>query len=222
MKLFTFLLLVIAASVFASGPSELGLCENTYTGTTAPESDAALLFSQTYSFGALLNGYRHIEMCDDFIIEGGDVYLEEIVIWMIYAGSQPTDYALRLAEDSGDSDPNNATVIWEETVSCSHIDTGDDNWGYDIYETTCTISSDAYPLLTGGTRYWLMLVFKGDEYWLVENPIFGNYAWTSDGTTWYRTDDPSTFAAAADAFFDLYGTRTALNRNTWGNIKSTF
>jgi len=218
MKLVVLILTACAAFAFAN-VAQLGAVHP--EGDPTPGSDA-VVFAQTYSFGTLLNGFRHIEAADDFIV-GTSCDLQNIRIWMIYSGGMPTDYDLRISMDAGDSDPNNATDIWTETVPCTHVDTGDDNWGFDIYETTCAIPAmDAYPSVTAGQRYWLELVFKGDEYWLVSGPVWGSFCWTSDGTTWTRADDPGTFATEADFYFDLYDTPVALQRETWGSIKSIF
>ena len=219
MKLFAICLTVFTALAFAEGHAELGARHAPGDGIVSTDG---VVFSQVYSFANLINGYRHIEMADDLILSA-TASIQNIRVWMIYTGGMPTDYDLAFAQDAGDSDPNNATYVWSETVPCTHVDTGDDNWGFDIYETTCAISpTDTYPSLTAGLRYWLILVFKGDEFWLVEDPVWGSYAWTYSGTTWYRTDDPYTFDYAVDAFFELYDSPVPIERETWGSRKPLF
>jgi len=221
MKLVTLCLALCAALAFAGSHSELGAVEPSGSGTAGAGTDA-LVFSQTYSFAALVNGFGHTVAADDFILSA-DASLQNIRIWMIYSSGNPTTYDLAIAQDAGDSNPGNASTVWSETVPCTHVDTGDDNWGFDIYETTCPISS--YPSLTAGQRYWLILTFDtgvGTQYWLVEDPVWGSYCWTGDGTTWWRSDDVATFDYAADFFFELYDSPVVLERETWGSIKSIF
>jgi hypothetical protein len=213
------ILLVLPALALASA-NDLGFVRPTAPGHGGPTD--AIVFDQPYSFAALVNGYQHIQMADDFILSY-DTSIQNIRMWMIYVSGNPASYDLAISQDAGDSDPNNATTVWSETVPCTHVDTGDDNWGYDIWETTFEIpETDLWPSLTGGDRYWLILNFTASEYWLVEDPVWGSYSWTSDGTTWYRTDSPSTFNYAADAFFQLYDSPVALVRETWANIKTIF
>lgn len=224
MKFVFFVLALTVAVAFADTHAELGAVHPSGSGYGGPGTDANV-FDQPYDFTALINGFAHTEMVDDFIL-GSDATIQAIQMWLIYSGSNPTTTELFILEDSGDSDPATATEIWRETVDCTHIDTGDDQWGFDIWETTYTLTADAYPDLTAGTRYWLGLVFQlpggGQEYWLVEDPVWGSYLWTTDGTTWWRSDSPDTFAQAADAFFALYDSPVALQRDTWGSIKSIF
>jgi hypothetical protein len=211
-------LLSLPALALAAGADHLGFIHPWGSGYGGPTD--AIVFDQVYSYAALVNGYQHIQMADDFIL-AQDASIQNIRMWMIYTSTMPVSYDLAIAQDNGDSDPNTATVIWSETVPCTHFDTGDDQWGYDIWETTFAISpTDVYPSLTAGVRYWLIFNFTATEFWLVEDPVWGSYAWTSDGATWYRTDSPSTFNYAADAFFQLYDTPVALARETWGSIKT--
>ncbi|OPL18418.1 MAG: hypothetical protein AVO35_06125 [Candidatus Aegiribacteria sp. MLS_C] len=215
-----YLLVLILPALSLAGSDHLGFVHPSGPGHGGPTD--AIVFDQGYSFAALVNGYQHIQMADDFILSA-DASIQNIRMWVIYVSTPPTSYDLAIAQDNGDSDPNTATTIWSENVPCTHVDTGDDQWGYDIWETTFEISeTDVYPSLTAGVRYWLIFNFTATEYWLVEDPVWGSYAWTSDGSTWYRTDSPSTFDYAADAFFQLYDTPVALDRETWANIKTMF
>jgi hypothetical protein len=162
-------------------------------------------------------------MCDDFQVSS-DASLDTVVAWMIYNPEPcPTEYNMAILEDSGLTDPNFATNVWTGTCPASAVDTGDDNWGFNIWEMTLTCPSPY--TLTSGQLYWLSMQFSETitDYWLVQDPVWGDYAWTgTDGILWTRVDDPNTFDTPADAFFILYSSAGALDNETWGAIKNIF
>jgi len=222
MKLLALCLVCFVGMAMAAGESHLGFINPTGQGYGGAGTDG-IIFDQPYAFAYLLNGFRHGFMCDDFEL-ASDASVDTIRCWMIYATAQPTEFNMAILEDVGMVDPNFATPVWTETIPCTHVDTGDDNWGYDIIETTMVCSSPAS--LTAGVLYWLSLEFHDDtitDYWLVQDPVWGDYAWTgSDGVLWTRVDDPGTFDTPADAFFQLRAATGALDNATWSSIKSTF
>jgi len=224
MRLLALCLVCFVGFAFASGVSQFESANPTGLSNGGPGTDA-LLFDQPYAFGFLLNGFAHGFMCDDFELTG-DASIDTIRVWMIYAIANPTEANFSILEDAGLVDPNFATPVWTGTLTANSVDTGDDNWGYDIWETTYTGSGPTD--LVAGQLYWLSYEFHDQatifDYWLVSDPVWGDYCWTgADGILWTRSDDPGTFETPADAFFQLMGTYSgALDNATWGTIKSTF
>ncbi|MCD4669590.1 MAG: hypothetical protein K8S14_04020 [Actinomycetia bacterium] len=215
MKLLTLCLTVCTALAFAEGYSELGPL---HTIGTSPVSTDDIAFSQSYAYANLLNGYSANSMADDFIL-AANASIDSVVVWMIYIGAQPANVDVAFYQDTGDSSPATATSVWSGTASATYIDTGDDNWGFDIIETTLVLPS--YPFLTAGVYYWLEITLNYNvDFWLVQNWSVLSQCWVLNGSTWTRSDDA--YSESTDAFFDLYAAPVALERETWGSIKTIF
>jgi hypothetical protein len=123
-------------------------------------------------------------------------------------------------DDTGDSDPNTNIDVWVESVPCTNTFTGDSNWGFDIYQTYCTISADAYPELDAGEHYYFEVQADTDDNCFVCFTFhsIGDICWYDDGSgVWIY------FFWDADLFFDFYGEPVnALEPETWGSIKTLF
>jgi len=224
MRLFVFALVFVAAFAFAAD-MELGLRH--ITGPTGGGSDADV-YSQTYDFGILQNGYSNYGagsrwVCDDFEL-AGDYDVREIYVWMIWTGEQGTMMNFIISEDdAADSDPNTNTDVWSEGVPCTNTFTGDSNWGYDIYETYCTVNADAYPELYAGTHYYFETQADVvDNCFILISPNYiGDFCWFDDGSGVYVRSDVA-FGQDSDMFFDFFGEPLALESGTWGTIKTLF
>ena len=218
--------LVVLASLAFAGATELGAVHTSGSSAYSGGTDA-VVYGQPYAFADLANGIRHYLDpegwgCDDFVLSS-DAEIHGIQFYIVYAGVAPTSYDIVLAEDSGDSNPNTYTSVWDANVPCTLIDTGDSNWGYSIYEVNCDIPS-SFPSLTAGPRYWFVVGFHDasvTDYVLVTETITGSMAWSGTTQTSYATTLVS-FGVPYDFFFNLYDTPTSLERHTWGSIKSFF
>jgi hypothetical protein len=224
MKLLLVLLFISIASVLADQP--LSLSPRHVQGTSPIEIDG-LVYSQTYSFAELHNGLSNYSLgdrwvCDDFELDD-NYYVTEMCVWMIWTDEQGSMMNFVISEDdTGDSDPNTNTDVWAESVPCINTFTGDSQWGYDIYETYCTINTDAYPELDAGIQYYFetQADVNDNSFILVSINYIGDNCWYDDGsgvwvmfTNWY----------GADLFFDFYGEPvSALEPETWGSIKTLF
>ncbi len=228
MKLYVFALVIVAASAFAV---DVELGERQTNGSGASSIDE-LVYSQTYDFDELLNGFSNPSfldrrVCDDFVLAGPDFYIDEIVVWMIWTGGQASTMNLAFSEDTaGDSDPNTATEVWAEAVPCTNVFTGDIGWGFYIYETTCDINETGNtPELEIGAHYYFET--QGDTgdncYILVTNPGIADCTWFYDGSgVWVRTDVYPGLEFTADMFFDFCSFESALESATWAEIKTLF
>ncbi|MEA3266614.1 MAG: hypothetical protein U9P42_06700 [Candidatus Fermentibacteria bacterium] len=218
----SFIVLLIVA-VFAFGANDdLGAIHP--SGPTGAGTDADV-YSQTYDFGLVLNGYSNYTgryVADDFELTD-DYDVRTIDVWMIFTGAQATAMNLSiLSDNAGDSDPSTATEIWAEAVPCVNTDTGDDNWGYDIWHTSCTVNTDIYPELDAGQHYYFVTQGEtGDNCFIIvsENYV-ADLCWYNDGSGWVRSD--AAFGENSDLFFDFYGELTAIESMTWGSVKALF
>ncbi len=225
MKFVNLSLLLLVSLVFADA-SDLGAPHTSGSSSYQGGTDF-VVYSQPYVFTDLANGIRHYTgvegwACDDFILSS-DAEIEGVQFYIVYAGYAPTSYELVFAEDAGDSDPNNYTTVWSATVPCTLVDTGDDNWGFTIYEVNCDIPS-AFPSITAGPRYWLALRFHHQgvlDYVLVTETITGSMAW-SGGTQTSYVNTLTKFGTQYDIFFNIFETVMSLESQTWGSIKSSF
>ena len=227
MKRFLFaLLFLLIASTLADQPLVLS---PRHTQGTGPIEIDGLVYSQTYDYSILVTGISiygggNRWLCDDFELDN-NYYVTEMCVWMIWTGDQASMMNFVISEDNtGDSDPNTNIDVWVESVPCTNTFTGDSQWGYDIYETYCTINADAYPELDAGVHYYFET--QAD----VVSPCFiltswnyiGDLCWYNDGTgVWVESD--ITFGFPLDLFFDFYGEPVnALEPETWGSIKTLF
>ena len=224
MKLFVFALVIVAASAFALD-ADLG---NQHSEGNGMVSIDGLVYSQTYDYAELINGYSNYGagdrwVCDDFELAGPSYVVEHAVVWMIWTGGMGSTMNFVFSEDNGDSDPNTATDVWAEAVPCTNEFTGDSNWGFDIYETTCDINeTDTWPEFEIGTHYWFETQADVVDNCFILVGTWGvlSYTWYNDGSgVWVRSD--IMFGTGTDMFFDLHG-YGALEPGTWADIKTLF
>ncbi|MCK4505181.1 MAG: hypothetical protein KAW14_06165 [Candidatus Aegiribacteria sp.] len=225
MKLFIFALVIVAASVFAVD-ADLG---NRHAEGNGMVSIDGLVYSQTYDYAELINGYSNYGagdrwVCDDFELSGPEYYFDYIYVWMIWTGGMGSTMNFVFSEDNGDSDPNTSTDVWGEAVPCTNEFTGDTNWGYDIYKTTCNINeTDTWPELEIGTHYWFETQADVTDNCFILVGTWGvlSYTWYNDGSgVWVRSD--IMFGEGTDMFFDFYYSWNVLESSTWADIKTLF
>ncbi|MCK4506703.1 MAG: hypothetical protein KAW14_13895 [Candidatus Aegiribacteria sp.] len=226
MKRFLYaLLFLFIASTLADQPLVLS---PRHTQGTGPIAIDGLVYSQTYVYSNLLSSISNWSglnrwFCDDFELDS-DYFVTDMSVWMIWTGEMGSMMNFVISEDdTGDSDPNTNTDIWAESVPCINIFTGDSNWGFEIYETYCTISADAYPELDAGVHYYFETQADVNDncFILVSDNYVGDYCWYDDGSgIWVECDD--VFGFPMDLFFDFYGEYLALEPETWGSIKTLF
>ena len=226
MKRFLFaLLFLLIASTLADQPLVLS---PRHTQGTGPIEIDGLVYSQTYDYSILVTGISiygggNRWLCDDFELDN-NYYVTEMCVWMIWTGDQASMMNFVISEDdTGDSDPNTNTDVWAESVPCTNTFTGDSQWGYDIYETYCTINADAYPELDADVHYYFeaQADIVDNCFILVSWNNIGNYCWYDDGSgVW--VESVIMFGFPSDMFFDFYGEYLALESETWGSIKALF
>ncbi len=228
MKSSTIVLFLLAASILADQPLFLSphhVHRNVPNEVTLNDD---LVYSQRYMFEKLYEGCSNYSggnrwVCDDFELDG-DYYVTEMHVWMIWTGAQATTMNLVISEDDLlDWDPNTNIDVWAESVPCTNTFTGDNNWGYDIYETYCIINADSYPELNAGVHYYFETQSEtyDNSFILCPENFIGDCIWYDDGCgEWER---PENFCPNPDLFFEFYGEPvSALESETWGSIKTLF
>ncbi|MCD4848766.1 MAG: hypothetical protein K8R76_11335 [Candidatus Aegiribacteria sp.] len=227
MRVFLSAILIISlSSSLADQPYELGSRHIPGTGPTGIDN---LVYSQTYNFENLLNGYSIYGAgdrwaCDDVEVIGL-AWIHEIYVWMIWTGGHASTMNLVVSkDDTGDSDPNTNTDVWAESASCTNTFTGDSSWGFDIYENHIILYEDSYTLeLLPGIHYYFetQADISDNCFILVSHNYIGDYCWYNDGSgIWERSD--VVFEQDSDMFFDFDGQFAAVESETWGNIKILF
>ncbi len=230
-KQLVFILVIVAAGAF-SAEMELG---GRHITAVNPASTDDAAYSQTFVYENLINGFSNYSaggcwVYDDFMLEpagGGTGWeLNEIVVWMIWTGAKASIMNIVFSEDSGESNLDTATEVWAEAVPCTNVYSGYQSWGYNIYKTTCTINTDAYPILDNGITYWLetQADVVDNCFILVGVHFNGSIVWCDNGSgVWVRADEAFVEPYIVDAFFDLYGTEVGvLESDTWSVIKALF
>ena len=185
------------------------------TSSYAQTGDA--LFSQVFTLEAADNAIQSVSVCDDFLPNNSG-QLGSVQLWMLFASGLPPTLTLSILEDNGSVNPNNATTIFNSSLSASITDTGDNLFGYDVYTVLCDL--DESVMLSGSQRYWLELALPVGGYWICQEPlVFGSDLWVFDSGMYYTSE--SQFGTAYDTFFELYQP-VSLQRNSWGSIKTSF
>ena len=222
-SLFALLLLSIA-SILADQPIVLS---SRQTQGTGPLEIDGLVYSQTYTFEsldiAILNSSGvNYWVCDDFELDD-NYYVTEMCVWMIWTGEHATVMNFVISEDNtGDSDPNTNIDVWAESVPCTNTFTGDQAFGYDVYETYCTINAGAYPELDAGAHYYFetQAVTPDNSYILADVNMVSGGCWYWTEGEWHEIINMSGYP---HMFFDFYGEpMNTLESETWGSIKTLF
>ncbi len=226
-KLLFTLLFLSTVSILADQPAVLS---PRHLQGTGPISVDYLVYSQPYDlsfagYGVMIYGEHGGWACDDFVLDN-DYYIDEIYVYMMWTTEQASMMNLVISEDNiGDWDPNTNIDVWSETVPCTNTFTGDNQWGFDIYEIHCIISADAYPELTAGVHYYFEVQADiGVNYAMLFSGNFvGDYCWFDYNGSGSYTRSDIVFGTDMDMFFDFWGEPVnALESGTWGSIKTLF
>ena len=202
MKKIALLLVLIAGMAPAAGGSAL---------TINPATNGSVLWENPYDYDLLVDGLYSYDInhaTDDFVLDNQSE-LEAIVFYVAYSGTHPRDLQVAIYQDVSGSP---GSEQWRVTVDSSNItdtDTGDDNWGYDLWETRLELDpADVYEDLAPGT-YWLEVYDPHDE-------VFG---WFCENTGNFQYYGGTVFDFSA--FFVVEGTpNSAVVGSSWGAIKA--
>lgn len=175
------------------------------------------LFLQTYSLGEVDIALQSVGICDDFLpYNQGNLGI--VYLWMVLQSGYPPTITIAILEDDGSVDPNSASTLFSEPVVPTYTNTGDVLYGNDVI----LVSLDVSPTISvlGSQRYWLELTMPVGGFWLGQKPVvFGSPLWLYSGSQYVNSFEH--WGTGYDTFFELYQP-VALQRNSWGSIKTSF
>jgi hypothetical protein len=192
-----------------------------------PATDDVLL-SQPYNHDLINNAYQFSSGANWMIAEdihlNEDCILQTVEFWAAFTNPVlPTTYNLGILHDTG-SGPGGA-FLWYSPESDLVYEDFDEFYGYTVWRVVITLSEQV--VLPGPGIYWLSMqaVIGGiDAYLFMANNQPGwyeqAYVTSNNGNTWNTCH--ARFGFVGGAFLILYGETTALERCTWGGIKSLF
>lgn len=178
--------------------------------------------SQPFSYGNLVSGLgfsgsNSWMLADDFTTTAPS-NVNFIEIWAIYTAGNPTSFRIQFRSDA--SGPG--TILTDfNTTAVFHTNTGITSWGYPLWYTE--ISPGVTFTANPGTKYWFCMqtLSGGMSYWLCANQTWADM-------TYYSGDNGSTWITSQQAYgapyeqFMILSDIVALERNSWGGIKSLF
>jgi len=160
----------------------------------------------------------YYRVADDFTpISTADV--EFITIWTISITTNPS--AMEVVFYS-DGDPGPGNVLWTQLATdVTWTETGLVFAGYDIYICEIELPNADYFTVNGSSTYW-MTAYRSDGfnlYCLIDDEAEGMECYRDVGSGWQTGS--STGYAPTDMFNLIEGT-LALDRTTWGMVKTLF
>ena len=220
MKKALILFVLIASMAFAAN-SSLGHIDGATPAT--PDRDDGFLVNNVYDYGALTNGLACYSangwyLANDFESgpDSGDT-IEGWTNWIIDNGAASSIDSMFYDGDA--SGPGSLLEVIGGTGTLT--DTGDDNWGFDLYENVVVMDS-AYAL-TASTYYWMTFdPVGGFYYWLTpdHDSTWGAEAYFSEDGGYSWNSSSATWGQAYDNFWVIEEIGGAVEESTWGFIKA--
>ncbi len=174
------------------------------------EPTGDILWENPYDFALLSDGlysYYHNHATDDFVLDSQS-QLEAVILYTAYEEAHPRDLELAVYEDDAGSP---GPELWRITVSgdnITDIDTGDDAFSFDIWETRLELDPADYQELPTGT-HWLEVYDPTDQ-------LFG---WFCEDGGNFQIYGHTVFDYSA--FFIVEGTpNSPVHPASWGAIKA--
>ncbi len=219
MKLLVVLLVVVAMS-FASSTmrGEFEGMPNPLPGTDDIVDTNA--YDAAHAFNTAFAIFTDYWVADDFT-PSNDYSIEILTLWDLSTGAMPTSVDAYFWEDAP---PGPGTELWNGTVSGGdlvHNATGITFAGYMIYMTVAALPNTDYFMATSGVTYWT--TFQRTDgtnlYCIQDDEVEGTESYRDIGSGW--VPGSTTGYPATDMFRIIEGT-LALDRDTWGTIKTLF
>jgi hypothetical protein len=189
-----------------------------------PETDFVIV-SQPFIFENMTNALgcnaANSWMIADDATPVGSLALYQWQYWALYTGSPATTWKLQVRNNA--TGPG-TTVLWTKDVTgVVNTSTGLYGWGYLVY-SCLAIPSAPYYYPVGGTKIWLCFQSQngsGTTYFCAANQTWADqcYFSTNSGTSWSSSTANWGVAYELTMIVSIPG---ALERDTWGSIKSTF
>jgi hypothetical protein len=173
------------------------------------------IYAQSYSNASVGGGTSYASVADEFtpLFTGSFQYA---VIYQYFKTTPPSVVFLKITRDSGDTDPNNATVLLSGNFSVSYTATGDSLSGKPIYKMMLDLGQSVE--VASDSLYWLETGVVFGSYVLYQDTLVSTSPmWYFDGGQYHCFSEQS---HNWDSFFELR-TADALMRNSWGAVKTS-
>lgn len=219
-------LCVLLAGVAFGAESELGYVAPHTQGAFIghfPSTDDVIV-SQPYNFAGMTNGLgcnaSSSWMIADDATPSSSALMGVFEWWALYTGSAATTWKLDIRNNG--TGPG-TTVLWTQNLTVVNTSTGLYGWGYLVYNCDANAVSPYYAPVAG-TKIWLCYQSSNGSattYFCAANQTWADQCYFSqnNGTSW--TSSTGSWGTAYELFM-IVTTPTALERDTWGAIKSTF
>ncbi len=226
MKLFFVILFVAAAATFASS-TLTGHVGGEYT-LWMPATDDVIdtnALTEPDIFNTAFASFTDYYVADDFT-PSANYAVTDVTWWTLTTGAVPDAGDLEVLFYT-DLPPGPGTLLWTGVPTAVSLgNTGLTFAGYVIWQTQVTLPDTDYFNVVGGTTYWVsMHRTDGTTLYIILDSIVR-------GTELYRIIDATGWVAGSstgsppydptDVFQIIEGTATAIERETWGSIKSIF
>jgi hypothetical protein len=223
-----FVLCVLAVGVAFGTETDLGHVgpypDPTITHLDFPATDAVIV-SQPFIFANMTNALgcnaSNSWMIADDCTPAGTANMGQWQFWVLYTGSTATTWKIAIRNNG--TGPG-TTVLWtRDVVGCFNTSTGLYGWGYLVYSVIATLVPPFYTPVAG-TKIWLCYQSQngsGTTYFCATNQTWADQCYFSanNGTSW--SSSTSNWGVAYELTMIVCST-FALERDTWGSIKSTF
>lgn len=174
------------------------------------------IFSQSYQFSSVDGGTHYASLTDDFTPDFSGEF-RYVTLWEYFETTPPAEIFLRIAQDNGDVNPNNATSLLSGNFAVFYVVTGDSINSQPIYEATVDLGQTV--AVDVSNLYWLETGLIFNAYLLYQDPVvFGSPMWYFEGGQYHSFAEQS---KSWDSFFELK-TPVALERSSWGAIKASY
>jgi hypothetical protein len=229
---YLYLLCTLAAGVafgMESDLDRLGPCPDPAQSSPSlgglPSTDDAIV-NQPFALADLTNGLgcslAQSWMLADDITPPAAQPLGIIQFWTLYSGSPATTWNFQCRNNA--LGPG-SVVLWSaDVINVSNLESGLQMSGYPIYISIATPTAGQLYFPVPGIKVWFCFQSQngtGISYVCCAGQIWADqcYFSTNSGTGW--SSSTAQWGMAYELFM-VIGSPTALERDTWGSIKSTF
>jgi hypothetical protein len=225
---YLFVLCVLVVGVAFGTETDLGhrgpFPDPTITHLDFPADDWVIV-SQPFIFANMTNGLgcnsTNSWMIADDCTPASSWTMGRFQFWALYTGSPATTWKIQVRNNT--TGPG-TTVLWTKDVTgVTNTSTGLYGWGYLVY--SC-VAIPTYPYYTPATGVKIWLCFQsqngtGTTYFCAANQTWADqcYFSTNNGNSW--SSSTANWGVAYELTMIVI-CPTALERDTWGSIKSTF
>jgi len=176
-------------------------------------------YDQAHQYSTAFAIFTDYWVADDFTPLGSDQDVSILTFWTLSTGTMPTSVD---AYFWADAPPGPGTELWNGTSSgtdLTHTDIGVTFAGYTIYMTVANLPG--YFLALSGTTYWTTIQRTDGTnfYCILDDEVRDTECYRDIGSGWVPG---STTGYDPTDMFRIISNSNALERETWGSLKTLF